>query len=140
MHTLLHARYILRYTPITRPSQPSYTVTPPLQPLEAGLGFTVDWSKDFIGKGALQQQKASGTLGKRLVTLHTANAELPVWGGETIQRDGAVVGNVTSAGFAPSVGGQVAPCGRKSTGQGEQVAPSGGVGVRARGRGGIRGA
>jgi 4-methylaminobutanoate oxidase (formaldehyde-forming) len=79
-------------------------------PLEAGLGFTVDWSKEFIGKAALAEQKAQGAagLGQRVVSLHTQHVDLPIWGSEPIMRNGEVVGNVTSAGYAPSAGGQVA--------------------------------
>jgi 4-methylaminobutanoate oxidase (formaldehyde-forming) len=76
-------------------------------PLQAGLGFTIDWSKDFIGKEMLLKQKEKA-LRKRLVNLATEEVDIPVWGGEPILRDGEVVGNVTSSNYAHSVSGQVA--------------------------------
>jgi 4-methylaminobutanoate oxidase (formaldehyde-forming) len=76
-------------------------------PLEAGLAFTVDWSKPFLGREKLLEKRAAGFT-QRLVCLHVAATDLPLWGSEPIMRDGVTVGNVTSAGYAHSVGGQVA--------------------------------
>jgi len=39
-----------------------------ITPLEAGLGFTIDWSKDFIGKDALEAQRRDG-LPQRLIVI-----------------------------------------------------------------------
>ena len=33
---------------------------PEITPLEAGLGFTIDWSKEFRGKPALEAPEAAG--------------------------------------------------------------------------------
>ena len=83
-------------------------------PLDAGLGFTIDWTKDFVGRAALERQRADQAAGgqvasaQKLVTLHIADESLPIWGAEPILRDGTAVGNVTSAGYAHVVGGQVA--------------------------------
>ena len=79
-------------------------------PFDAGLSFTVDWTKgDFVGRDALLRQKQDPTLRtQRLVTLHVADEALPLWGSEPILRDGVVVGNVTSAAYAHSIGGQIA--------------------------------
>ncbi len=76
-------------------------------PLEAGLGFTIDWDKEFVGKERLVAQKQQ-PLVRRLVSLKVRENHLPVWGGEPILHDGKVVGNVTTANFAHSVGGQIA--------------------------------
>jgi len=78
-------------------------------PLDAGLGFTVDWSKEsFIGREALLKLKEDPSLRtNRLVTLHVPDEATPLWGSEPILRDGEVVGNLTSVGYAHSVGGQV---------------------------------
>jgi glycine cleavage system aminomethyltransferase T len=123
-------------------------------PLDAGLGFTVDWSKarqlsspnawidrchralalmptmtdallrsdvlspsvlcsalaqeSFIGREALLKLKEDPSLRtNRLVTLHVPDEATPLWGSEPILRDGEVVGNLTSVGYAHSVGGQV---------------------------------
>ena len=76
-------------------------------PLEAGLAFTVDWSKPFLGKEKLLKMRTAGFT-QRLICFHVAATDLPLWGSEPIVRDGVTVGNVTSAGYAHSVGGQVA--------------------------------
>ena len=78
-------------------------------PLEAGLGFTLDWSKEFLGRHALEKQRADPAARRqRLVCLHLPEASLPLWGSEPILRDGVPLGNVTSAGYAHGVGGQLA--------------------------------
>lgn len=41
---------------------------PEVSPLEAGLGFTIDWNKDFVGKAALDKQREEG-LNQRLILL-----------------------------------------------------------------------
>lgn len=61
---------------------------PEITPLEAGLGFTIDWGKDFIGKPALQRQKAAG-LTRRLVLFDVAGDPLiqhdePIWEGDRV--------------------------------------------------------
>ena len=40
--------------------------------------------------------------------MHIADEATPLWGSEPILRNGTAVGNITSAGYAHSVGGQVA--------------------------------
>ncbi len=45
-----------------------HDLDPTITPLEAGLDFTIDWTKDFIGKDALAAQKAEGVR-KRLVLM-----------------------------------------------------------------------
>ena len=78
-------------------------------PLEAGLAFQCDWSKDFNGKAALLEQKSNGVK-SRVVTLSTEEEALPLWGAEPVYRDGVLVGNVTSANYSHSNGGQIALC------------------------------
>lgn len=61
---------------------------PEVTPLEAGLGFAVDWSKDFLGKAALEAQRGHG-LARRLVLMNVDGAPLilhdePVWEGERV--------------------------------------------------------
>jgi 4-methylaminobutanoate oxidase (formaldehyde-forming) len=67
---------------------------PEITPLEAGLGFTVDWSKDFLGKGALVQQKAEG-LSRRMVLFDLPSHPL-VLHDEPILEGGEVIGLTTS--------------------------------------------
>jgi len=61
---------------------------PALTPLEAGLGFTIDWDKDFIGKNVLLEQKQMG-IQQRSVLLSIEGNPLalhdePVWEGDVI--------------------------------------------------------
>ncbi len=67
---------------------------PDITPLEAGLGFTIDWSKNFLGKDALTQQKAEG-LSRRMVLFDLPSHPL-VLHDEPIWHKGAVVGLTTS--------------------------------------------
>ncbi|HEY9037428.1 MAG TPA: FAD-dependent oxidoreductase [Roseovarius sp.] len=67
---------------------------PEVTPLEAGLGFAIDWSKDFIGKAALEAQRAEG-LTRRMVLMQVEGGPLilhdePVW------EAGRVIGLTTS--------------------------------------------
>jgi 4-methylaminobutanoate oxidase (formaldehyde-forming) len=82
----------------------SADVTPDYSPYEAGLGFRVHLKAkgDFIGRAALERQKAAG-VARRLCTF-TVEEAMPVFGGETILKDGAVVGLVSSAGYGTTLG------------------------------------
>jgi len=78
-------------------------------PLEAGLGFTVAWDKPggFLGRDALVEQRARGTLPKRLVQVlledDTADAPL-LYHEEPIVRNGAIVGSIKSGAWGHRVG------------------------------------
>ncbi|MCW1922644.1 FAD-dependent oxidoreductase [Luteolibacter arcticus] len=76
-------------------------------PLEAGLGFAVDWSKDFLGKEVLVAQKTEGVR-KRLICLVLDEPEPLLWGGEPILWDGEPAGYTTSAAWSPTLGRSVA--------------------------------
>ncbi|WP_193369021.1 GcvT family protein [Pelagibius marinus] len=82
----------------------SADVTPDYSPYEAGLGFRVHLKSkgDFIGRAALERQKAEG-VARKLCTF-TVDDALPVFGGETILKDGRTVGLVSSAGFGTTLG------------------------------------
>lgn len=82
----------------------SADVTPDYTPYEAGLGFRVHLKSksDFIGRAALEKQKATG-VARRLCTF-TVEGAMPVFGGETILHDGTVVGLVSSGGFGTTIG------------------------------------
>jgi 4-methylaminobutanoate oxidase (formaldehyde-forming) len=67
---------------------------PEITPLEAGLGFTIDWSKDFRGKPALEHQRQQG-LARRLVLLSIEGQPLIVHD-EPVLEHGKVVGLTTS--------------------------------------------
>jgi heterotetrameric sarcosine oxidase gamma subunit len=71
--------------------------------LEAGLGFAINWKKDFLGKEALLQQKQTG-LKRQLLTFVLQDPEPVLWGSEPILRDGKAVGYTTSGSYAHTLG------------------------------------
>ncbi len=78
-------------------------ITPDDNPIEAGLGFLIDWRKgDFLGAEALSRIKDEGVY-RKLVCL-ALDDPLPVFGGEAILSGGTVVGQTTSGNFGYSVG------------------------------------
>ena len=66
-------------------------------PLEAGLGFAVDWKKPdgFCGKEALEKQRGR-ILPKRLVQFRLEDPDRLLYHDEPIFRDGELVGRTTS--------------------------------------------
>ncbi|MBT8408766.1 MAG: oxidoreductase, partial [Alphaproteobacteria bacterium] len=75
---------------------------PEVTPLEAGLGFTIDWKKDFIGKTALERQRAEG-LRQRLVLMAIEGNALMLHD-EPVFEAGRFVGLTTSGGRGPRTG------------------------------------
>jgi 4-methylaminobutanoate oxidase (formaldehyde-forming) len=77
-------------------------------PLEAGLGFAVDWEKPigFIGRAALLRQKDEGVK-KILVQLMLEDSEKLLYHNEPIYRNGRIVGYVTSAMYGHTLGGAI---------------------------------
>jgi glycine cleavage system aminomethyltransferase T/glycine/D-amino acid oxidase-like deaminating enzyme len=78
-------------------------------PLEAGLGFAVDFDKrgGFIGREALLRQKEEGVLKHRLVQFLLEDPEPLLYGNEPIHRDGELVGYLRSGGYGHTLGGAV---------------------------------
>ncbi len=73
-------------------------------PLEAGLGFAVDFKKDdFVGREALLRQR-DRSLGRRLVMFVLQDGEPLLLGDEPIWRDGALVGRITSGAYGHTLG------------------------------------
>jgi len=71
-------------------------------PLEAGLGWIVKWDKgDFVGRAALEKQKAAGAQ-RKLVGFELTEAGVPRHG-YRILKEGQAVGEVTSGTMGPSV-------------------------------------
>lgn len=68
-------------------------------PLEATLGWTINWDHDFIGKEALLKQKEKGGF-ERITCLQCIEKGVPRHGCE-IQREGKTVGIVTSGTLSP---------------------------------------
>ncbi|MGB1697919.1 MAG: glycine cleavage system aminomethyltransferase GcvT [Thermoplasmatota archaeon] len=73
-------------------------------PLEAGLGWIMDWDHEFPGKAELLAQK--GTAHPKLVAL-VQEKGVPRHGYE-ILRDGAVIGEITSGTQSPTLGSGIA--------------------------------
>jgi len=84
-------------------------LSPDDHPIEAGLGFAVDWEKpvEFVGRSALVQLKAHLPK-KRLAIFTVEDPDACLWGGEIILRDGKVVGYTTSGSFAHTLGRGIA--------------------------------
>jgi len=61
---------------------------------------------DFIGRAALEKAKASGPA-RKLITL-TVDADVQLYGGEAIRRDGKVLGVTSSAGWGHTIGKAIA--------------------------------
>lgn len=67
-------------------------------PLEAGLQWLINWEHDFIGKEALLRQKKSDY--EKLSFLKCIDAGIPRHG-NTVEKNGENVGQVTSGTFSP---------------------------------------
>lgn len=71
-------------------------------PLEAGLGWIVKFSKDFINAEALQKEKEEGPK-KTLIAFELDERGIPRQGYEIVDAEGNVIGNVTSGTMSPSL-------------------------------------
>ena len=72
-----------------------------ITPLEAGLSWVVDWDHDFVGKAALEKQRAVGLM-KKLVSF-TIDGRRPPRPGYAM-RCGESSGTISSGNFSPSLG------------------------------------
>lgn len=81
-------------------------ISPDDTALEAGLGFAINWKKDFLGKDALLAQKTSG-LKRQLVTFVLKDPEPVLWGSEPILRNGKTAGYTTSGSYAHTLGAAI---------------------------------
>jgi aminomethyltransferase len=80
---------------------------PGITPLQAGLGWVVRFEKgDFRGKAALEAERDRG-VARKLRGLATEGRQIPREG-YSVSRDGAVVGEVTSGNFSPTLGHGIA--------------------------------
>lgn len=79
-----------------------HDLDPTITPLEAGLGFTIDWSKDFVGKPVLEAQKAEGV--RRRLVLMQIDGEALMLHDEPVFEDTAHVGFTTSGARGPRTG------------------------------------
>ncbi|MBF7729151.1 FAD-dependent oxidoreductase [Pseudomonas sp. N040] len=77
-------------------------------PLEAGLGFVVDFAKgDFIGRDVLLAQKQGGPLKKRLLQFLLNDPQPLLLGQEPIRCDGRYVGYMRSGAYGHTLGAAV---------------------------------
>ncbi len=67
-------------------------------PIEAGMGWAIQWNHDFIGREALQQQKDGEH--DQLMFLRCTERGVPR-SGQRVEHDGDQVGVVTSGSFSP---------------------------------------
>jgi len=76
-------------------------------PLEAGLGFAVDFDKPdgFVGRDALLAQRENRPYKSRLVQFLLEDPEALLYGEEPIVRDGVPVGYLRSGAYGHTLGG-----------------------------------
>ena len=72
-------------------------------PLEAGLGWVTKFTKDFVNAENLKKQKEEG-LKQKLIGFELVGKGIPRQGYEIVDKDGKVIGKVTSGTMAPSLG------------------------------------
>ncbi len=86
-----------------------HDIGPTVSPLEAGLGFAIDFDKpqDFLGRAALLRQRSQG-ISRRLLSFVFDTPEAFPHHHEPIYRDGRRCGSITSASFGHSLGRAVA--------------------------------
>lgn len=80
-----------------------------ISPLEAGMGWTIAWepaSRDFIGRKALEQQKAAGVARKLVGLVMEARGVLR--GHQKVVVAGTGEGEITSGTFSPTLGYSIA--------------------------------
>ena len=82
-------------------------ITPEEDPFQAGLGFAVDATKDFVGRQALEARRGRSDR-PRLVCLVLDDPRAMVLGNEPVFHRGEVVSRVTSGGIGYSVGRSIA--------------------------------
>ncbi len=71
-------------------------------PLEAGLGWITKFNKDFTNSEALKKQKEDG-VSRKLVGFELTERGIPRHDYEIVDKDGNVIGIVTSGTMAPSL-------------------------------------
>jgi len=76
-------------------------------PLEAGLGWITKFSKDFVARKILEQQKLDG-VSKKLVGLEMVEKGIPRHGYEIKDTQGVTIGWVTSGTQSPSLNKAIA--------------------------------
>lgn len=78
-----------------------------VSPLDAGLGFAVDWNKDFIGKAALETKKTAGAASRVVSIILDDHNAVPL-GNEPVVMNGKIIGKTTSAAFGYRINAPIA--------------------------------
>lgn len=81
------------------PGEKGYVIMDDLKgtnPLEVGFGWSVDWSKDFVGKDALEKVKKEGAK-RRLRGYEVEDDNVEIKQDSVVKVDGKEVGRVTKA-------------------------------------------
>ena len=78
-----------------------------ITPLETGLGFAIDWGKEFIGHEALTKQR-DNKVEKNIVTLLLNEVTAVPIGGEPVYAKDKIIGKTTSASFGYRINKPVA--------------------------------
>ncbi|MFT3874214.1 MAG: FAD-dependent oxidoreductase [Nocardioides sp.] len=95
-------------------------------PLEVGLGFALDWDKEFVGKAAVlarrEANKAAGGMSQRLVQIRLTDPDPLLHHAEVVYRSGVPVGYVRAASYGWTLGASVGLA--FVSGGGEPVTPA----------------
>jgi len=73
----------------------------------AGLSFTCDMNKTFLGREAVEMQKAQGIPTSRLVQILVLDPDCMMFHAEVIRKDGVIMGFVRSASYGHTLKGSV---------------------------------
>ena len=71
-------------------------------PIEAGLGWITKFTKDFVNAEEIKKQKEEGVT-KKLVAFELTEKGIPRHGYEIVNKNGEVIGEVTSGTMSPSL-------------------------------------
>ncbi len=74
---------------------------------EAGLGFTVDLGRRFVGRDAIAAQKAAGPPHRRLAQILLTDPEPLLFHAEVVHRNGEPVSYIRAASYGFTLGGAV---------------------------------
>ena len=66
-----------------------------VNPLEAGFDWTIDWSKDFIGKDVLEKIKAEGGPGRKMMGFMIDDPKAALQFEAKVLKDGKKIGRIT---------------------------------------------
>lgn len=78
-----------------------------LNPLQAGLEFSLDWNSDFIGKAALLELRHQPPASRLVSIVFDSPAAQPL-GNEPVYHQGSIIGKTTSAALGHRIGLPVA--------------------------------